>query len=438
MRKLLAGAALLLVFAAGVGYGFVASRRHWFPYGPLKAASRAFGRPSPHVAMRWNRRNDHASALAERDAVEALVALPYLEGYRPGTGKEGVTAYDPSRALDGWNLCVSAHAAEARLLDMKGTLRHRWALDARRAWPDLKEDPDNRDFDKFWRRARLLPGGDLLVVWEYFGIARIDSHSRLRWASLCGAHHDFDVDREGRIYVLTRQKKVLPDVNPDAAVFEDFVTTLTPEGRVVRSVSLLRALERSDYAALLANMPREGDLLHANSVQVLDGALAPRGPAFREGNLLVSLRSMNLVAILDPREERVVWALTGQWRAQHAVRLLETGRMLLFDNFVRLGQSRALEIDPLTQEIVWRYGESEAQRFFSEASGETQRLSNGNTLITVSDEGRALEVTPGGDVVWAYENPFRAGEKKELIATLHQVERLPSDLGVDAWADPRR
>lgn len=425
---------LAAAFAAGVVYGLVAARQRWFPYGAFKAVFR----PGPHVAMRWNPRRGRGSALADREAVDKLVALPYLEGYRPGTGKEGVTAYDPARALEGWNLCVSAHAAEARLMDMRGTVRHRWALDARRAWPDLKEDPDNRDFDKFWRRARLLPDGGLLVVWEYFGIARIDSASRLRWAVLCGAHHDLDLDADGAIYALTRRKGVLPDVDPANPVFEDFVTVLTPEGRTVKTVSLLRAFERSEYAASLAAMPRQGDLLHANSIQVLDGSLAPRGGAFRRGNLLVSLRALNAVAILDPAEERIVWALSGQWRAQHSARLLESGRMLLFDNFRSLGQSRALEIDPFTQEITWRYGEAEAERFFSEASGLTQRLSNGNTLITVSDEGRAIEVTPDRAVVWAYESPFRAGAKKELVATLHQMERLPASLPVDRWEGAAR
>jgi hypothetical protein len=69
LRKLLAGVTLLAVFGAGVGYGFVAMRRHWFRYGPLKAAERRFSRPAPHVAMRCNRHNDHASALAERGPI---------------------------------------------------------------------------------------------------------------------------------------------------------------------------------------------------------------------------------------------------------------------------------------------------------------------------------------------------------------------------------
>ncbi len=51
-------------------------------------------------------------------------------------------------------------------------------------------------------------------------------------------------------------------------------------------------------------------------------------------------------------------------------------------------------------------------------------MSNGNTLITESDPGRAFEVTPGKTVVWEYVNPRRSGKRKELIATLFEVVRL--------------
>ena len=117
--------------------------------------------------------------------------------------------------------------------------------------------------------------------------------------------------------------------------------------------------------------------------------------------------------------------MLGPWRAQHSAHILENGRMLLFDNFarMRLGCSRVPEIDPFTQVIAWRYGEAEGQRIFSQSNGEAQRLGNGDTLIVESNAGRAIEVTPAGETVWEYINPFRAGEEKDLQATL--TRRLP-------------
>jgi len=429
VRRLLAALAVLLALSAAVFYGIAAGAKHWFPYGLAAAAYRTVVPESPAAPG--------GSRLAEREAVRRLSQLPYLQGYNPAGNESGVTVYDAGRAFDGWNLCVSAHAAQAELLDMRGSLRHRWSFDSHRLWPNLKVREELSEHDGYWRRALLLPGGDLVVIWEYVGMARLDRNSRVRWALRNGANHDLAVDRDGRIYTLTREIHVVPEINAKAPVFEDFVTILSPDGRTAKSISLLRSFERSDYAPALAEMKTEGDVLHANAVQVLDGSLAAANPAFAAGNLLVSIHALGLVAVLDPRSERIVWALSGQWMAQHTPRLLDSGRLLLFDNVgsLRVGRSRVLEVDPLTQRVVWRYGDEERERMFSDTHGAVQRLPNGNTLIVESNNGRAIEVTPGKQIVWEYFNPYRVGARKELIATLPQVERMASVRPGD-WTSP--
>lgn len=434
MKKALAVLAILAALAGAVVYGFAAHKQRWFPYRLLRAAYRAT-RPV-QKSHRFVKPAGDASRLAHREKIGELTQLPYLQGYNPAASRGGVVLYDKARAYRGWNLAASAHAAQAQLLDMAGIVHHQWALGASAIWPDLKDHDDPTGYHQYWRRAELLPGGDLLVVWEYLGIARVDKKSRLKWAARNGAHHDLDVAADGTIYVLTHEAKILPEINPEDPVTEDFVAVLTPDGKPVRKISLLSAFAKSDYAAALAPMQSEGDILHANTVRILDGSLASRSPAFAAGNLLVSSRSLGVVAVLDPRQEKIVWSLSGLWRAQHSPRMLGTGRMLLFDNFglMDASASRVLELDPFTQEIVWRYGERDGQRIFSESSGSADRLGNGNTLIVESNAGRAFEVTPEGETVWEYLNPSRAGEKKDLVATLKQLSRLAPDLAVD-WAD---
>ncbi len=61
--------------------------------------------------------------------------------------------------------------------------------------------------------------------------------------------------------------------------------------------------------------------------------------------------------------------------------------------------SRVLEIDPARGEIVWDYSPG---NFFSKIRGGSQKLPNGNVLVTDSQNGRAVEVTQAGEVVWEY------------------------------------
>jgi len=110
--------------------------------------------------------------------------------------------------------------------------------------------------------------------------------------------------------------------------------------------------------------------------------------------------------------------------------------MLVFNNEAGDGGSEVIDLDPFTQEVHWSYRGGPVTPFYSATCGSNQRLPNGNTLITETDNGRAFEVTPGGDIVWEFVNPHRAGDDDELIASLFEVVRLPADFPLD-WLDVR-
>jgi hypothetical protein len=66
----------------------------------------------------------------------------------------------------------------------------------------------------------------------------------------------------------------------------------------------------------------------------------------------------------------------------------------------------------------------------STVRGAQERLPNGNTLITESEGGRLIEVTPEREIVWEYISPVRGGERDELIPFLSWGQRIdPQGLG---------
>jgi hypothetical protein len=68
--------------------------------------------------------------------------------------------------------------------------------------------------------------------------------------------------------------------------------------------------------------------------------------------------------------------------------------------------SRAIEVNPATNEVVWKYQDAPPWNFFSPRMGNAQRLPNGNTLICEASFGRLFEVTKVGEIVWEYVNPY--------------------------------
>ena len=361
------------------------------------------------------------------EAAANVKAIPYLQGYRPAQDHPMVVEHDRGAAFQGLNLYVSGHAAEAVLMDMKGRTLHRWRYPLRRLWPDLARDPGMAKLE-YWRRAYLYPNGDLLGIYEGLGIVKLDAQSRVLWAHRGGFHHDLFVTEDGTIYALDREGKILSRINLKEGVLEDFVTVLDSSGRPLRKISILECFERSPFAGLLQGMPRSGDVFHTNTLEVLDGRFADRSPAFRKGNLLVSVLKLDILAILDPDRGTVVWARKGVWRRQHQPTFLDNGHLLVFDNLgAARDRSRALEVDPLTGRIVWQFGGGRDVDLFSKTLGSVQRLPNGNTLISESENGRAVEVTREGRTVWEFYNPHRAGDHGELVAVLFEMVRLPPD-----------
>ena len=393
------------------------------------------------IPGRWRQlrpeRLDPELDAEQRELVARLESIGYASGSQPAPAVSGVTVNDPARAWSGLNFYTSGHAPEALLVDMQGKPLHRWHYKFLDAFPDFPEAWLTEGAE-FWRRAHLYENGDVLAIFEGLGLIKLDASSKLLWASPLRAHHDLEVLPNGDIVVLTRRAHMRPHLDPEKPILEDFITVLDANGKDKRSVSLLAALERSDFSDLWQpNLRLFGDVFHTNTVSVLDGRLESKLPGFRAGNVLVSLLVPDLIAVVDLDAEQVVWAARGSFRHQHDPKLLGNGRLLLFDNRGADPYSRVLELDPLDLERVeWSYAGSAERPFFSATCGSAERLPNGNTLITESDAGRAFEVTPDGETVWEFVNPHRAGDAGELVATLFELLRLPPDFPVE-WPASR-
>jgi hypothetical protein len=60
----------------------------------------------------------------------------------------------------------------------------------------------------------------------------------------------------------------------------------------------------------------------------------------------------------------------------------------------------------------------------SKKSSRFQRLPNGNTLITESDNGRVFEVTRDGEVVWEFFMPTVSQKGGVLRSTIYRMTRI--------------
>jgi uncharacterized protein (UPF0248 family) len=192
-----------------------------------------------------------------------------------------------------------------------------------------------------------------------------------------------------------------PQREADAGkMYSDYLAEVTPAGQTVWE---WRTWEHLDpLADGIAEIQAPRTLwAQGNSVQELP-----------DGDILASYRPTATVIRISRKTGKILWKLGPPTvSGQHAPTLLANGNILIFDNGVHrlddsVPYSRVIEIDPATNEIVWRYQDKPTWNFFSPRMGNAQRLPNGNTLITGSSFGRFFEVTKEGEIVWEYVNPF--------------------------------
>lgn len=383
-------------------------------------------------------------------AGQALIAKQRMSGdkyandqWREARRPERGVTVRTGRALAGYTLYTSGDSARARLIALDGSIVHEWFRPYSTVWQAAAAvrtpQPDELIF---MNKARLLPNGDLLAIYEAagdtpygYGMVRLDRHSNVVWRYLEHTHHDFDLAPDGRIVALTQDftSQELPGFDNLARPrLDDYVVVLTAQGQVLQKVSLTKALARSRFRSVLHAIPvfSAADPLHTNAVEYITPERARVFPHAAAGNLLISFRDLGRLAVLDLERQEIVWATSGPWMGQHDPTLLDNGHLLLFDNlggFHAGNASRVLEIDPRSLGTVWRYAGDRARPFDSILRGSAARLRNGNTLITESDGGRLFEVSPAGEVVWEYLNPIREGPGGRYIPVVNWAQRVSAD-----------
>jgi hypothetical protein len=354
--------------------------------------------------------------------------------------KVGVTINDTQATQTGLTLISSFdQGCGAQLIAMDGRIVHRWQLPFREVWPDAEHVStpvsDNRIH---WWRTHVFPNGDLLANYagiadspNGYGLVKIDKDSRVIWKHPDAIHHDFAIDDGGSIFALVhsiRKSKLKSAPHLRTPILEDYVVVLSPDGQETQRVSLFNAFWRSQFRGYLDSMQSnsKGDHTHCNAIDLIPREFAKKHRFCSPGDLMISLRNPDVIAILNLERGKIVWAAKGTWHRQHDSDPLANGNVMLFDNLGNQregGKSRIIEWNPRTGAIVWSFAGTREAPFESLVRSCQQLLPNGNLLVTESDHGRLLEVTRDHRIVWEYCNPGRSGEKKELVAVIFNAER---------------
>ncbi len=356
------------------------------------------------------------------DQLEKLRTLGYVDwAATEDVEKRGVVHYDPESASRGMNLYTSRPLQEAVLIDMEGNVVHKWL------WK--KQGQVDRQFLRASANIyhiKMCKNGDLLVIAKDRMLVRLDWDSKVKWKRKMRVHHDVSVGPEGKIYAVAREHGLVFWHGIPVPILGDCIVVLSPDGEIEKKTPLYELIRdrlslRAIVKIYISAMRAEFDIMHTNSLEVMDRDIEG---FCRKGDWLISMMHLNLVGVVDAKKEELVWSWgAGELDKQHHPTLLQNGNVLIFDNGSVRGFSRVIELNPLTREIEWEYKSEPPEKFFSNGRGGSQRLPNGNTLITESDKGHVFEITKDGKVVWEFYSPH-VKKKKKKRAVIYRLIRI--------------
>jgi hypothetical protein len=337
--------------------------------------------------------------------------VPILDKSKVFVGYTLISPYN--KILDG-----SETNGKVFLLDMFGRGAHSWTSKNQITHSVLKPNGNllaEMEAPKF---SELYPPGgntgriqelnwDSKIVWEY-----IDER----------IHHDIYPMKNGDI-VFARWEKtpavIAEQVSGGVAgssfennvLWSDEVVELNSDKKVVWSWHAYEHLDPSkDFIGMV--MPQYV-WSFINGISYME-----HNPIDGTEGFLFSMRSINTIVIVRKSDGKILWrSPVDMLSGQHDPSLTPEGNILAFDNGVsRIPKpfqsygSRAVEINPKTNEIVWQFdggkGPIDKVGFFSPIVGGAQRLENGNTFITDGPKGHLFEVTNKGEVVWDMVSPY--------------------------------
>jgi hypothetical protein len=337
-------------------------------------------------------------------------------------GKTGVTLYNADRAYDGVNVLFRAAGCDyIEFLDMRGRSLHRI---------------DVRDLPKSKCQSLKLTADGLFLLAKP-NLFKLNNRGDLVWMVKGGRsfHHDFDQGFGGLI-ALTYKNAAIELAGVKHTFRDNHLVAISEHGEVIDRLSLF-ALFKDDVVKL-ARQLQEGqfsestvkriaidsprDLVHANTVEILARDIGVGRP----GDLLISIRSIDTIAVINVEKKRVLWKWgPGELDRPHHPTVLKNGNILVFDNGWRRGYSRVIELNPRSESIVWEFKGSPPSSFFTQKRGGAYAFPNDNILITESNNGRAFEVTREGEIVWEYWMPFKSPNNQRYIP--FRVQRIEHD-----------
>lgn len=311
-----------------------------------------------------------------------------------------------------------------------------------RAWPYSQNGDEwsaESDLQADGLGFELLPDGSFLARLGRT-LYRRDRCGKVLWKIGGRFHHSIAADGAGAFWTWRDDYMVRAALDDGHALEEIHIEDVIKANPDITAFEMLTKPGDWKWRALTARTtlyaatpPKDSpyyiDPFHQNDVDPLTPEKAVLFPDFQPGDVLVSMRHINIVFVMRPSTLKILWFRQGYTSRQHDPDWSGQGTISVFDNRNHQDASRIAEFHPAELAPRLRV-DGAAYQIYTDAGGSHETMPDGGTLIISRNQGRMLHLRKDGSIAFDFLNVY----DETSVLRLYDARFIPES-EVLKWKD---
>ena len=268
----------------------------------------------------------------------------------------------------------------------------------------------------------LFKNGDLLIHGQWTPLTKIDLCSNIIWSLDYAFHHSLEKDHQNNFwlpYTLTPSSisaGLHERQGPIQKHFiDDGIMQVSEDGKVLFKKSVMQMFIDNNLQKLIFPGELSYDPIHLNDIQ----PVMFDGPNFKKGDIFLSLRSISIIVLYRPSNNKILWYKKNPWVNQHDVDILNAEQISIFNNKSKvifnnnqniydkkMKKNNNILIYDFKKDVVLNKYETLFEKYDirTPTQGLAEVMKDGSFFVEESDYGRLLKFDSDGKLALEYIN----------------------------------
>jgi len=318
------------------------------------------------------------------------------------TSQDGITVFTNKPNLASTDLLISTFnkdsQIEFKIIRMpEGKLMRKW---------DIPTDIESSTLKNLFSNIRMLhpimtrDSSIIIKNTELKCMISLSKNKKINWIDTSNVfHHSVEQENDSTIWIPSIATK--PNQYKIDGFRHDAISAVDPRNGKIKFIkSVADILIENGYQSLL-DINYENDAIHLNDIQ----PALYSSKYWNKGDLLISIRHRNTVALYRPSTNKILWLKTGPWLAQHDCDFVDGKTIMIFGNDILRGKNDTL-INGHNDIYFYDFEKNEISKPYTKvmkkigiktkSEGRCDLLANGDLFIDETNNGKLYIINKDG------------------------------------------